>query len=432
MMKRQLLIPMFLAATPLVLGEGVISPVTGVNGEAGHHDGTGAGAVFNDPMGLARDAQGNVFLCDARNHVIRKITAAGVVGTLAGEPGVSGSSDGAGSAAHFRFPADIALSPGGDLYVADSGNHCIRKVSQDGTVSTLAGSPGSENDITTDQGAGYVVVPRVLDGVGAVARFNSPSGIAFSSAGHLHVSDTGNHIIRRVDLDGTVTTVAGKAGAWGSADGSGAAARFHSPMGLCVGSDGNLYIADSENHTLRRMTPQAAVTTYSGSPAESGCKGGARLDARYSTPVDISPHPDGGFVICESFGNALFRLKADGMVSLLAGGAMRPKANDPLSNPSSAVCDALGNVYVADTFSQEIRLIIGKFDMAINKSGAGQQITITWDSLPGRDYRLQKLGENGWENAPVAPVRATAQSTAISFPLPPGPNGIYRILLLSF
>ena len=202
-------------------------------------------------------------------------------------------------------------------------------------------------------------------------------------------------------------------------------------MGLCIGTDGKLYIADSENHTIRCMTTQAVVTTYSGSPVESGHKEGARLDARYSNPVDVSPHPDGGFVICESFGNALFRMKADGMVSLLAGGGRQPRSTDPLSNPSSAVCDSLGNVYVADTFSQEIRLIIAKFDMTVTRTGAGQQLTIAWDSLPGRDYQIQMLGENGWENAPYAPVRATAQTASISFPLS-GQKGIYRILLLGF
>ena len=429
MMKRFLVIPLFLTASAL-FGESVIAPVSGKDGLAGHQDGTGAGAVFNDPMGLARDAQGNVFLCDARNHVIRKVTAAGVVTTLAGEPGVPGAANGVGPAARFRFPADIAVSPGGDLFVADSGNHCIRKVKADGTVSTLAGNLGSANDISTDYGSEVVAVARQLDGVGAAARFNGPSGIAYAPAGHLYVSDTGNHIIRRVNLDGTVSTVAGSAGVWGSADGTGAAARFHAPLGMCTGTDGNLYIADSENHTIRCMTPQAAVSTFSGNPSEHGCKAGPRLDARYSLPVDVSPHPEGGFIICESFGNALFRIKADGMVSLLAGGTT--PTSGALANPSSAVCDALGNVFVADTFSQQLRLIIGKFDMAVSKAGGTSQLSITWDSIPGRDYQLQVFGDAGWVNAPQAPVRAAGAVTGISFPLPANPKGIYRILLLGF
>ena len=434
MMKRLFVISVLLAAAPAVFGEGVISPVSGVNGQAGHRDGTGAGAVFNDPMGLARDAQGNVFVCDARNHVIRKISDAGVVTTLAGEPGVAGGVDGVGGEARFRFPADIAISSSGELFVADSGNHCIRKVKPDGTVSTIAGNLGGADDISVDYGSGYTVVPRELDGVGATARFNNPSGIAFAPAGHLYVSDTGNHIIRRVDLDGTVTTIAGKAGIWGATDGTGENARFNAPLGMCAGTDGKLYVADSENHTIRCMTQQADVTTFSGSSTEHGCKAGPRLEARYCSPVDISPHPDGGFIICESFGNALFRLKADGMVSMLAGGggAQSPPTSKSLSNPSSAVCDALGNVYVSDTFSQEIRLIIEKFDMAISKVGEDKQLTITWDSLPGRDYQLQVLGDDGWGNAAYAPVHATDEVSDISFPLPSDPKGIYRILLLGF
>ena len=432
-MKTLSFIPIFLAASASLFGEAVVSPVSGVTGQAGHHDGNGSAAIFNDPMGLARDTQENVYICDARNHVIRKITAAGVVTTLAGMPGVAGAADGVGEAARFRFPADIAVSPGGDLYVADSGNHCIRKIRPDGTVSTLAGNLGSGNDISTDYGAGYVVVPRQLDGVGNAARFNSPSGIAYAALGYLYVSDTGNHIIRRVDLNGTVTTLAGKAGVWGSTDGSGAAALFNAPLGMCTGTDGNLYIADSENHAIRCMTPQGLVTTFSGNPAEPGCKEGSRLQARYATPVDIAPHPDGGFIICESFGNKIFRIKPDGVVSIFAGGAeLQQPSSKTLSNPSSAVCDALGNVYVADTFSQEIRLVIAKFDMVISNVGANKQLTITWDSLPGRDYQLQVLGANGWINSSQAPIRAVGQVSNISFPLPAGPSGIYRILLLSF
>jgi sugar lactone lactonase YvrE len=432
MMRERLVITLFLTAATALCGEGVIAPVSGVNGEAGHRDGTGAAAIFNDPMGLARDATGNVFLCDARNHVIRKISPAGVVTTLAGEPGTAGAADGLRGAARFRFPADIAIAPGGDLYVADSGNHCIRKVKADGTVSTLAGNLGSANDITTDYGAGYTLVARQLDGTGAAARFSAPAGIAYAPGGFLYVSDTGNHIIRRVDLNGAVTTLAGKPGAWGAADGTGAAALFNTPMGMCVGVDGNLYIADSENHTIRRMTPQAVVSTYSGSASEHGCKEGSRLDARYSNPVDISPHPDGGFIICESFGNSLFRMDAGGMVSVFSGGAGSTPRPNTLSNPSSAVCDPLGNVFVADTFNQEVRLVVAKFEMAISKIGAEKQITLTWDSLPGRDYQLQILGENGWQNAPRVPVRATAQVSNMSFPMPANPNGIYRILLLGF
>lgn len=425
---------LLLFASHAAHGTGIFAPVSGASGQAGHQDGKGGGARFNDPMGLVRDVLGNLYICDARNHVIRKISAAGIVTTLAGLPGEAGALDGIAGAARFRFPADLAIAPDGTLFVADSGNHCIRKIAVNGAVSTIAGDLGKADDISQDYGDSYTMVPRQLDGNGAAAHFNSPSGIAYSPAGFLYVSDSANHIIRKVALDGTVTTLAGSAGVWGSADGAGAIARFYSPMGLCISPAGDLYIADSLNHTIRRMSPQGVVTTYAGNALEAGCRIGPRLDARFCEPADVAPHPGGGFIVCESFGNALFRIGVDGTVSLYAGNLSQPEvpAANSLSRPTSAVCDEGGNVYVADTFNQEVRLIIEKFDSLTTRVGNSSQLTITWDSLPGRDYQLQILGVSGWENAPRIPIRATAEKTAITFPIPPEKSGIYRVLLLGF
>jgi len=428
-MKRHLIPLILLLSGSTLFGADAIAPVSGATDQAGHKDGTGGVARFNDPTGLARDAQGNLYICDARNHVIRKITPGGVVTTVAGQPGESGAVNGVGSAARFNFPADIAVAPGGVLYVADSGNHCIRAIAANGAVTTLAGDLGSADDVNLSYGA-ITSVPAQLDGRGTTARFNGPSGIAYAPAGHLYVSDTGNQIIRRVNLDGAVTTVAGKAGSWGSADGAGAEARFSSPMGLCVGTDGNVYIADSMNHAIRGMTPLGVVSTFAGSPLEAGFKTGLRLQARFLEPTDVIVHPEGGFIICESFGNALFRLSADGYVSLFAGDPQTgPKS---LANPNSAACDPEGNVFVVDTFHQEVRLIIEKFSTSIERSGGTNLLTITWDSLPGRTYQLQILGDTGWVNAPPAPVLATAAETFVTFPMPLQKAGIYRILMLGF
>lgn len=432
-MKRALLvIPLFLAATAALCAEGVVAPISGATGQAGFADGKGAAAIFNDPMGLARDSQGNVFVCDARNHVIRKITSAGIVTTLAGKAGVEGAVDGVGANARFRFPADIAVSPAGILYVADSGNHCIRMVKPDGSVTTVAGKLGSANDITVDYGtAAYTVVAPAINGTGTAARFNGPCGIAYAG-GFLYVSDTGNHLIRRIDLNNSVTTLAGKTGSWGATDGTGTAALFNAPMGMCIGADGNIYIADSENHTIRRMTPQGAVTTYSGSAAEAGCKAGTRLLARYSAPLDICVHPDGGFIICDSFANTLFRLDANGMVEIFSGGIQSTLQPATLANPSSAVCDTLGNVFVADTFNQQLRLVIAKFGITISPIGPNKQMTLTWDSLAGRDYQLQLRTPTGWTDASSPPVRATSTLSSLTFPLPASPSTLYRIVLLGF
>lgn len=421
----------FLLTSPL-WGADAIAPVSGALGEAGYKDGIGTAARFSDPSGLARDVQGNLYICDARNHVIRKVAPGGIVTTLAGKPGVSGAVNGVGSAARFNFPSDIAVAPNGTLYVADTGNHCIRKITTAGAVTTLAGYLGSADDIDVSYGSAYTAVAVSLDGKGKVARFNSPGGITYASAGFLYVSDTGNQLIRRVNLDGTATTVAGKAGEWGTADGSGSMARFSAPMGLCIGADGNLYIADSMNHTIRCMTPQALVSTYAGNPLEAACKPGPRLAARFCEPTDITPHPQGGFIICDSFGNALFRLTAAGNVSLLTQPTDSTLSASPyaLANPNSAVCDENGNVYVSDTFHHQLRLIIEKFDISIQMVNGTNQLTITWDSLTGRSYQLQMLDNQTWKNAPIAPIVATQTRTSVTFPQQN--TGLYRIMLLGF
>lgn len=352
-MKYYSILSFLLLASSMLFGAEAVALVSGARGEAGHQDGTGGEARFNDPMGLTRDAQGNLYICDARNHVIRKIAPGGIVTTLAGKPGESGAINGVGSAARFHFPADIAVAPNGTLYVADSGNHCIRVIDANGAVTTLAGDLGNSNDVNLNYGDTYTSVPAQLDGTGSAAHFNSPGGIAYAPAGYLYVSDTGNQIIRKVSLDGTVTTVAGKAGEWGFTNGRGVKARFSSPMGLCIGAKGVLYIADSMNHSIRCMTTQGSVSTYAGSPHEAGRASGPRLQARFSEPTDITQHPEGGFVICESFGKALFGIAADGNVTLFEG--------HELSLPNSAVCDQNGNVYITDTLNHEVRLITDKF-----------------------------------------------------------------------
>jgi DNA-binding beta-propeller fold protein YncE len=412
-----------------------IVPVSELNGEAGHRDGIGAASLFNDPMGLARDGEGNLYVCDARNHVIRKISTAGVVTTLAGSPGKPGAADGKGGAARFNFPTDIAVAPkGGILYVTDSGNHCIRAITSKGKVTTVAGNLGEADDVMRNYGTtDYTPVPVKIDGKRKKARFHSPGGIACAPSGHLYVSDTGNQVIRRIDPKGNVVTLAGSPGAWGSADGSGSAARFHSPQGLCVGADGNIYIADTHNHTIRRMTPAGLVTTFSGNASESGCVSGPRLEARYSAPTDIVPHPDGGFIICDPFSNTLLRLDTTDLVSPFAGidEIDSPPGTGDLSGPQSAVSDARGNVFVADTFNQEIRLVLVKFDTSTSTNGSTSELTLTWDSIPGCDYQLQTRGPQGWESTGDDPIRATAARTSVTFPVPGDQDpGLYRILLL--
>jgi sugar lactone lactonase YvrE len=242
------------------------STFAGNIGGSGYSDGTGSAARFSRPMGVAVDAAGNVFVADTHNHTIRKVTPSGIVTTFAGTEGTSGSGNDTGAAARFFYPAGVAVDGVGNLYVADSYNQMIRKVTSDGVVTTFAGQ-------TQDQGAS--------DGTGGLARFRFPSAVAVDGGGNVYVADTSNHTIRKITSAGVVTTLAGSPTVSGTVDGTGSGARFNRPGGVAVDGGGNVYVADTENHTIRKVTPAGVVTTLAGSPLSTGTANGAGAAARF-------------------------------------------------------------------------------------------------------------------------------------------------------
>ncbi len=212
---------------------------------AGGADGTGMAASFQLPGGLAVGPAGDLFVADTYNSTIRKVAAGGVVTTLAGTAGVIGSGDGSGAAAGFYHPSAIAVDAAGNAYVADTSNSTIRKITPAGLVSTFAGSPA---------------VAGSNDGTGAAARFSFPQGIALDAAGNLYVADSNNRTIRKITPAGVVTTLAGTAGVYGVDDGTGAAAQFALPQSLVVDGAGTIYVSDTATK-IRKVTPAGVVTT---------------------------------------------------------------------------------------------------------------------------------------------------------------------------
>ncbi|MDC1142129.1 hypothetical protein OAU50_03485 [Planctomycetota bacterium] len=224
---------------------GLVSTLAGSAGAYGTADGIGAAARFQSPRGVAVDVSGNVYVADTVNHTIRKITPTGVVSTLAGTAGATGGADGIGAAARFTSPFGVAADTSGNVYVADTGNNVIRKIAPGGVVSTLAGTAGASGS---------------ADGTGAAARFASPFRISVDSSGNLYVADKDNHTIRKIDPAGVVSTLAGTAGLAGSADGNGAAARFNNPNDIAFDASGNFYVVDAGNHSIRKCVPTLAVS----------------------------------------------------------------------------------------------------------------------------------------------------------------------------
>jgi len=257
----------------VVIATGVVTTLAGAAGSSGTADGTGAAALFSDPTGVTTDGT-NLYVTEQTAHTIRKVViATGVVTTLAGTAGSSGSVDGTGAAARFSQPTGITTD-GTNLYVMDSANNTIRKlVIATSVVTTLAGTAGSSGS---------------ADGTGTAARFNESLGITTDGTS-LYVVDYGNSTIRKVVIaTGVVTTLAGTAGSSGSVDGTGAAARFHEPMEITT--DGaNLYVADRYNQAVRKVViATGVVTTLAGTAGSSGSTDGTGAEARFRNPVGIT------------------------------------------------------------------------------------------------------------------------------------------------
>jgi sugar lactone lactonase YvrE len=328
-------------------------------GSPGSADGTGAGAQFNQPFGVALDTSGNLFVADKNNHVIREITSGGVVTTFAGTAGSFGTADGTGADARFNLPTGVAVGSGGNVYVADTNNNTIRVISSQGAVTTLAGMAGTDGSI---------------DGTGGAALLNQPHGIAVDSSGNIYVADFGNNMIRKVTQSGVVTTLAGVAAATtitnttgapanpGHADGTGTAASFNQPTGIAIDGSGNLYVADAGNDLIRKVTSAGVVTTIAGMPGVAGSTDGTGSAARFDSPRGVTVDGSGNIYVADAGNSSVRRITAAGVVTTLAGSpgsfanVEGTGAGAIFDAPAGIAVDSSGNLYL----SQELGDVISK------------------------------------------------------------------------
>jgi len=338
----------------------------------GSNDGTGTAARFFYPEAAVADAAGNLYVADG--HAIRKITPAGVVTTLAGTSTEIGSADGPGSVARFRSPSGIAIDSAGVLWVADTGNDTIRKITADGTVTTVAGVAG---------------VPGKADGVGNQARFDGPWGLTFDPAGNLYIADSGNHLIRMMRPNGVVTAFAGTGSAGSSNSDTALFASFRFPIAVTAAA-GNLFVADWGNHTIRKISG-GRVTTLAGSAGSAGFADGTGTAARFDNPTGIAADAAGNLYVADTDNHTIRRVTQAGVVTTVAGQAGSPGNVDGTGSaarffwPDGVAVDPNGAVIVLDTWNHAVRRAtlapptIVQFGFTPEVVRSGQLATLSWN-----------------------------------------------------
>ena len=337
----------------------------------GATNGFGSNARFNNPNGVTVDVGGNVFVVDTGNGTIRKIAPNGLVSTLAGLAGNFGSANGSGSNARFHGPQSIAVDNLGNLYVSDAANSTIRLIAPNGSVSTFAGSAGVSNS---------------YDGSSANARFYQPQGIAVDAIGNIYVADSWNATIRKMNPGGFVTTLAGLAGTTGAMDGTNSKARFHRPAGIACDSSFNLFVTDSMNHTVRKITSAGKVTTIAGMAGVWGSADGTNSGARFFQPQGIVVLNATNLLIVDSGNQTLRKVSAVGtnwVVTTVAGltgsaGSTNGVGDDAQFYFASGIAkDSAGHIYVADSGNNEIRTtrVVPPTLQAVS---TGNLLTLSW------------------------------------------------------
>jgi len=368
---------------------GTVTTFAGFPGQSGTNDGVGSAARFFSPHGVNVDSTGNVWVADSGNHTIRKITTQQYVSTVAGTPGQMGSTDGSVSVAQFDFPTAVVSDTTGTVYVADYGNDTVRVIAS-GTVSTLAGTAGvpgatgallnqpaglalnngliydadSGSDTirligTTGTGivstfAGNAAASGSADGVASSATFNHPTGVALDGSGDELIADANNDTIRMVTAGGTVVTIAGVPGVTGTANGTGSAALFNQPMGICSAGGTGFFIADSGNYTIRSMSLSgtvATVTTLAGTAGVSGTADGVGGAAQFAYPTGVATDGTGNVYVADFADDAVRWIQvSSSTVTTVAGGVGQGIFNQP----TGVACDNEGNFYVADSGNNEV------------------------------------------------------------------------------
>ena len=406
-------------------------------GDYGGDGGAAVAAQLNDPTDMAPDGSGNLYIADSSNQRIRKVSSAGIISTVAGDgtQGYSGDGGAATAATQLNSPTGVALDSANNLYIADAGNHRIRKADSAGTLTTVAG----------DGTAGY----SGAGGAAAAAQLNSPTGVALDGAGSLYIADWGNHSIRKVDSAGIIFTVAGNGTqGFGGDGGAAASAQLNSPQGVALDGSGNLYIADTSNHRIRKITlvpgfalgtlSTGTISTVAGSgTAGYGGDGGAAASAQLNSPTGVALDGANNLYIADTYNNRIRKVDSAGVISTVAGsgtlgfsGDGGAAASARLNGPTGLALDSADNLYIADTNNHRIRrvdisgmisTVAGSGSGLTGSNGDGGAAVAAQLNYP-RDVVLDKFGRLYIADKNNNRIRRVKPSAALEPPI--GPPGV--------
>ena len=402
---------------------------------SGSADGTNGGAQFTWPEGVAVDAHGNVFVADDFANTIRKAAPAGtnwVVTTIAGTAGNYGSANGTNGVAQFDEPVALAVDIHSNLFIADFGNNIIRKITPLGTnwvVKTIAGTANS--------------VGGSADGTNGFAQFNGPTALAVDTHSNLFVTDSFNNTLRKISPVGTnwvVTTIAGTASSvGGSADGTNGAAQFDQPSGVALDSSGNLFLTDTINSTIRRITLAGTnwvVTTIAGRTESSGSTDGTNLVAQFDEPSGITVDSADNLYVADTFNDTIRKVSPTGanwVTTTLAGAPGQPGSSDGtganahFNSPNGLTVDGAGNLYVADTGNGTLRKgqLVTVPNLTISFTVA-RSVLVSWPNLGSYTLQTnQNLAAATWAGYGGS-ITTASGSNQVTLPSPSG-NLFFRL-----